>query len=688
MDLQGLGLCSPLLSLSIGKTFCVLPPSIVPNGRHIVDLLRSSKATSLVTVPSVLEDIATMPDYEGIEALAPLQLVSSGGGALKSSVGGKLVAGGVKLANHYGSTEAGDIVPFHVPAPDYNWRYFRLRKNMDLRLERGPTLEDGLPSYTLIARPFGWEEDFVFQDQMICNPEKPETEFQCLGRVDDIIVLATGEKANPRILESMLFNDPNINVAVAFGDGQFELGVIIQPSSSIAVTDIERFKDSIWPTIQKANERMDAHARILSSDAIIVVSSNMKFPRSDKGSIMRKEVHRMFETEILAVYQALDNRSSDVTVAKLDMEDLEAGLKRLVQDRLTWRVKAEQWTVDDDLFELGMDSLQAMQLRRFISSSLPDDASSLSRTERVPYDIIYRNPTITQLAKALQTTTKLPVGEASIDDFVEQLSLKSDVRTTELEGPCVVLMTGGTGSLGSHVLAHLASLPHVYRVICLNRPSPNQDGNDRQLKALKSKEIDFDAHSWSKVEIHECNTSLPHLGLHEEVYARLAKEVTHVLHNAWPVDFKMQLPSFRSHLQALQNLLKLARYAATVQPLTRPKLLFVSSITTVGQYSLMTKETMVPEVPMIHEDYSNSIGYAKAKLVCERIVERAARDFSGQIEASSIRIGQMSGSSKGGYWNTDEHLPALFKSSRDIGSLPALHGVCALFGFYLLMIRR
>ncbi|MDI1486702.1 MAG: putative NRPS-like protein biosynthetic cluster [Ramalina farinacea] len=674
---HGYGLTSPLLSLGIGKTFCVPPASIVPNGRYIVDLVHASEARSLVSVPSVLEDIATMPHDEGIKALAHLQFVSFGGGPLKSSVGDRLVAGGVRVLNHYGATEIGGVAPFYVPTPDYNWHYFRLRRDMNLWLEKGPTLEDGIPSHTLVTRPFGWEEDFVFQDQLICNPEKPETEFQCIGRTDDIIVLATGEKANPRVLESMLFDSPIVTAAVAFGDGQFELGIIIQPSSSLAAADVEQFKDSIWPVIQQANEKMDAHARVSSNEAIIVVPSDVKFPRSDKGSIMRKEAHRMLETEILAVYQALDNQLSDVTVAKLDMEDLEAGLKNLVQDRLTWRLKAEQWTVDDDLFELGMDSLQAVQLRRFILSSLPDTASSLSRTERVPNDIIYRNPTITQLAQALKTTAELPLGEDSIDDFVEQLCLKCDVRRTEVEAPSVVLMTGGTGSLGSHVLAHLASLPHVRRVICLNRPSSNQDGHDRQLKALKSKQIDLDAHTWSKVEIHECNTSLPHLGLHEEVYAHLTKEVTHILHNAWPVDFKRQLPSFRSHFQALQNLLELSRYAAIVQPLTRPKLLFVSSIATVGQYPLIKNETLVPETPMISEDYSNSIGYAKAKLVCERIVERAAHDLSGHIEASSIRIGQMSGSSKAGYWNSDEHLPALFKSSRAIGSLPDLHGTLA-----------
>ena len=616
-----------------------------------------------------------MPHDEGIRALARLQFVSSGGGILKSSVGDKMVAGGVRVLNHYGSTEAGDITPFYVPTLDYSWRYFRLRRDMNLWLEKGPILEDGRPSHTLIARPFGWEEDFVFQDQLISNPEKPKTEFQCIGRNDDVIVLATGEKVNPRILESMLFNSPNINTAVAFGDGQFKLGVIIQPSYSLVSADVEQFKESIWPVIQQASEKMDAHARVLSNAAIVVVPSEMKFPRSDKGSIMRKEVHRMLETEILAVYQALDDRSSDVTVAPLNMEDLENGLKSLVQNHLTWRVKAEQWTVDNDLFELGMDSLQAVQLRGFILASLRDTSSTLSRAQQVPHDIIYRNPTITQLAKTLKTTAELPLDEGSIDDFVDQFSLEYEVRRTEVEAPCVVLMTGGTGSLGSHVLAHLASSPQVHRVICLNRPSSNQDGYDRQLEALELKEIELGAPSWSKVEIHQCNTSLPHLGLHEEVYARLAEEVTHILHNAWPVDFKRQLPSFRSHFQALQNLLKLSKFAAMVQPSTRPKLLFVSSIATVGQYPLMKNETMVPEVPMMNEDCSNNIGYAKAKLVCERIVERAAQDLRGHIDASSIRIGQMSGSSKVGYWNSEEHLPSLFKSSRAIGSLPALHGV-------------
>ena len=607
-----------------------------------------------------------------MQALASLQFVAFGGGPLKPSVGQNLVAGGVKVLNHYGSTESGPIAPFFVPKPGYDWHYFRLRKDMNMRLERGPLLEDGLQSYTLITRPFGWTTDFIFQDQLIGNPQNPTSDFSAIGRNDDLIVLANGEKVTPRILETMLFESHFVKSAVAFGDGQFELGVIIQPSLSLAVEEYPNFKSSCWPIILEAGELMDGHARISSKEAIIVAPSGMNLPRSDKGSIMRKEVYQMFETEIAAVYRALDNSDVDSCAVHLDVNNLENDLKAMIQTRLIWRVQAEAWTIDDDLFDLGMDSLQAVQLRRFILSSIPNLPSAAPKAERVPRDFVYQNPTVAQLAAALKASARLSSNDSSIDHLVEQFSFKTD---TAPEVGAVVLMTGGTGSLGSCLLAHLASLSNVARVICLNRSNRISNAYVRQLEALKTNRITIEPEAWSKIEIFQTDTALPLLGLKETEYTHIKERVTHILHSAWPMDFKRKLLSFKAQFQIIQNLLDLARDAHSIHPLVRPKLLFVSSVAVVGQYPRVKKETIVPEVAMEDERCTNDIGYAKAKLVCEKILEKAARDHGERFEIIYVRVGQMSGSKKSWNWNTDEHLAALFKSSQAVGSLPRLEGV-------------
>lgn len=636
-----------------------------------------------MSVPSILEEISLLPAGKGIDTLAPLLFVAFGGGPLKPMVGEKLAAGGVKLLNHFGSTESGPLASVFSPKPDYDWHYFRLRKDMDLQILPAPLVEDGVQRYTLITHPFGWKTAFTLQDQLICNPRNPSSDFSAIGRNDDLIVLATGEKITPRILETMLFESELVTTAIAFGDGQFEPGVVIQPSSFLTLTAHEEFKSSIWSIIVEAGGRMDAHARVSSKDAIIVVPFETTLPRSDKGSIMRKEVYKMFESEIAEAYRNLENSISDNATYSLSLVNLEADLKSLIQHNLTWRVPAEQWTLDDEFFELGMDSLQAVQLRRLLVSSLPRSATAKPATDRISRDFVYRYPSITQLANALKASADLPMQDSLIGEFADMFSIKRAVGTpSKPEQGSVILLTGGTGSLGSHVLAHLASLPGVTRVICLNRHNSNADAFARQLEAIQSKCIAIGEEAWSKIEVLQSNAALPFLGLTEAEYAHVRGRVTHIFHNAWPMDFNMKLPSFKLQFQILQNLLNLAREAHLVHPLIRPRLLFVSSISVVGRYPLVRGEQIVPEISVIDgEKCTNQIGYAQAKLVCEKMLEKAKQEFADELEVAYVRVGQMSGSKKNGYWNIDEHLPAMFKSSQAVGSLPCLEGVIKIYLF-------
>lgn len=79
---------------------------------------------------------------------------------------------------------------------------------------------------------------------------------------------------------------------------------------------------------------MNSHAQLSSKDAIIIVPGRTKLPRSDKGSVLRKDVIDLFATEILRVYSSLDNSNSKAQLPSLDMDLLEQGIKDLIQSSL------------------------------------------------------------------------------------------------------------------------------------------------------------------------------------------------------------------------------------------------------------------------------------------------------------------------------------------------------------------
>ena len=653
-----------------------------------------------MTVPSILEEL--IGDAAGVQSLAQLDFVAFGGGSLKPAVGHGLAGAGVKLLNHFGTTESGPLAPIFIPGPNYEWQYFRLRRDIKLRIEPSSTSNGGDQHFKLTTYPPGWDRPFEIQDQFVTSPRNPMVDFNAVGRMDSVIVLATGEKVQPMILELMLSEHSLVSAAVAFGDGRFQLGVIVQPSHSASSDNIDKFKTSLWPTVLEANELLDAHARIASKDAIIVVSSTVTLPRSDKGSLLRRELYSMLGGEIEQAYQQLE--SSSLPQRGQFVLDRKRGvakqLKDLIQNALPkWNVPSQDWTISNDLFELGMDSLQAVELRRLL---LP----SIESAESIPRDFVYRHPSVLELAEAIEAVNReqdlvqpVNVRQKMVDDYVDQYSLRTQQPGSTSRQPMtqkqghennfVILLTGSTGSLGCHIVARLANLPVVKEVICLIRPAAgrDQDPNIRQDEAFRDKSLVLSPENRRKVTTLQATLSLPHLGLGTEIYNSLLSRVTHVLHNAWPMDFNRRLPSFQSQFQAVQNLLRLALDASDCDGSAhcmgsryRVKFVFISSIAVVGEHPGTSKGVSnIPETSISKVMYTNRIGYAEAKLVCERIVESARDNFPTNLEAGSIRMGQISGSVESGYWNTDEHIAALLKSSVAIHALPALEGVCSAF---------
>ena len=267
--------------------------------------------------------------------------------------------------------------------------------------------------------------------------------------------------------------------------------------------------------------------------------------------------------------------------------------------------------------------------------------------------------------------------QAAIDEYVRKKTLdfvgpNSSTEIFDTSGDCV-LVTGATGSTGSHLVASLASRTTVKTVVCLNRRS-NQDPKQRQLDALSSKGIVLSADELAKLEMLETDTTKPTLGLPEEIYQGLAKRITHIIHNAWVMSIKRPIKGFETQFNAMRNLIDLARDASNHRPAaTKVTFQFISSIAVVGQYPLWAHDTTVPESRM-PIDALLPIGYADAKYVCELMLDKTLHLHPSRFRTSVVRLGQIAGSKKSGYWNTTEQLSFLWKSSQALSRLPALEG--------------
>ncbi|KAK1635917.1 hypothetical protein BDP81DRAFT_450746 [Colletotrichum phormii] len=672
---HGFGFVSVCLSLNIGKTFCAPVPSTIPNGANVAALIEDSQAKALLTVPSILEEIEGLPDGRGHDILRNLDFVGFGGGRPKASVGERLERSGVRLVGQYGATETGPMTPFFVPGKGHDWRRLRLRADIlrplqvkldlidaDVESAQAESEDERSYSYKLSMKPFGWQERFELQDMIVARTEcvsaddVGQLDFVIAGRKDDLICLATGEKVRPTILESLLRRHEDVRDATAFGEGQFELGVIVETVRPVGPGDMDNFKASIWPTIEEAGHQMDAHARITSPTAILVVA-----PES-QGSLP-------------AVYRDLED---SMVAPPIDLSSPACSIKNLVIKHVMGLRNDSDWQDDDDFFARGMNSLQATRLRRLLTASLrathaaagPETANVLA-IKAIKDDIVYRNPSVNKLVEALIPSSSKTNGVLTEAKLIERLADKYSGRgDLQEQRKAVVLLTGGTGSLGSFFVGRLLADDNVGSVICLNRPGKGNP-TEAQKHAVTSRNVSVEEDTWKKLEVHQTNTADQWLGLPEVDYLGLAARVTHIVHIAWPMNFRMGLQSFEASFSSLRNLIQLARQAS-IHLTQKPKLLLISSISTVGNYPSINGEALIPEASVEDQSWTLELGYAKAKFVCERLIERTAQDHP-DIEAAVIRVGQIAGSSTG-YWNSAEHFVAVCASSQKLGKFPDLRG--------------
>ena len=495
------------------------------------------------------------------------------------------------------------------------------------------------------------------------------------SRLDDRITLVNGEKVLPLPIEGHIKQHPLISEAVVFGIGKTVPGLLIfQSYTALDVCSTEdQFLDEVWQTVDRANSTAEYFSQV-SRDMIAVLPCDSIIPRTDKGSMIRAQVYQQYAELIESMY----TQESKVTGnCRFSLGETQLHLLQLCYDGLGIRLSGSEAS----FFSEGVDSLKAIQLRRLILQkfNLPH--------EHFLRNVVYETGTVSKLAKHIcslqageyqtETEDEVTVMEnlirkysgfqehTPVDSALNTRSVVSGNFSKHLDALMLTLnqiLTGATGSIGSHTLYELLQDDSVAMVFCLTR---QEHPLDAILNSLNKRSLPITPEQISKIIALTSTLDQPNFGLDEETMTCMRSSVTEILHVAWPVDFNLPLTQFEPHIRGLHNLIQFSLSVHQPQPAV---LMFCSSVST----ALGATLSEIPESPMNLD--CAYMGYGRSKLIGEHIISVARQSGA---RAYSLRIGQVSGHSKNGLWNDSEALPLLIRSALTLKALPDLQEQCS-----------
>jgi L-aminoadipate-semialdehyde dehydrogenase len=335
---------------------------------------------------------------------------------------------------------------------------------------------------------------------------------------------------------------------------------------------------------------------------------------------------------------------------------------------------------DDSFFDIGGHSILAQQMLFKVNRKWP--------AAKVNMSVIFRHPTLRGFAAEIDRTASSTAvnGEANgvspSEDYAADA--KALAKTLPANFPSLeakiseisrvtVLLTGATGFLGAYILRDLLlrRSPPV-KVICHVRALDTKAALERVIQTCQAYGV-WDPSWSSQISCVTGNLGEPRLGLQEDVWQRLAKEVNVVIHNGalvhWVYPYSNLKPA------NVQGTLDILALCATGEP---KQLAFVSStsvLDTPHYVELSAKSTASGGSGVSEDDdlmgsaTGLGTGYGQSKWVAEYLVREAgSRGLRGTI----IRPGYVTGDQHSGVTNTDDFLIRMWKGCIQLKCRPRI----------------
>lgn len=624
------------------------------------------------SVPYVIQMMVA--EERGLSHLRSMDVVGVGGAALPSEVGDNLVHKGIKLVSRFGSAECGFLLSSYRDfSKDGGWQYLRFGDEEDQI-----ALEDRCGGLHELIVKAGWphmakrnREDgaYATSDLFEAHPSILDA-WKYHSRADSQLTLITGKKFDPAPLEAALAAASlSIVDVLIFGNGRPYPGALLFRSVNGANMSDKELVDDIAPHIEKLNAENQGHARLSKHMLIPTPYSAQSLEKSSKGTVMRSKVEGTYADVIAAAYD------SPVTDSQDDISDSEVPRKILEVVNSTLGNDDMKVTAESDLFASGVDSVASIRIRQALSTLLPQQSS------KFPLTVVQDSGTVSRLSDLILRIRhgKPPIKAEDLSQLMQKLVLEYGIfDRAEASSPSLhpslpdgihsggvnILLTGPTGSLGSHLLHQLLQDPSAKHIYLLVRGASSHAARERVVKALTSRSLPLPSKFDTQVTIVPCKLSSPDLGLSSKQYRDLADRVDVVAHLAWAVNFLLPLRTFSSHLSALRHLLDFALASSRASP---PRFLFCSTVAAVSRQT-----HPIPETTNSNPSVSGQVGYAQSKWVAEQICASAHVSTRLHELISVVRVGQLSGATETGAWAKSEAYPLILSTLEDLKCLPDL----------------
>ncbi|WP_181808921.1 amino acid adenylation domain-containing protein, partial [Streptomyces shenzhenensis] len=457
-----------------------------------------------------------------------------------------------------------------------------------------------------------------------------------LGRADDEFKIS-GQRVQPAEVENALLTHPRIREAAVVGQ---TLGDGTRRLVAHLVAE---------PPAPSASE-VRAHLRGILPAAMIpsAVALLDRLPRTGSGKTDR------------AALAALGTPAA--APADPGLPAAGSALERTVTGIWQQLLGTAAVAVDDDVFDLGAQSLQAIQAANRL-------CAELGRDVKVAW--IFQHPTAAALARFLAGTAAEPDGQgaqkptppsgpppALLADTVLDPAVGPGIGRTPHDPPRRVLLTGATGFVGAHLLAELLAATTA-EIVCTVRAGTAAEAVARVGAALARHGITLDARSRSRVTALPSDLARPHLGLTRDTLGDLAATCDAIVHNAATVSILRDYASLRAaNTESTRQLLRLAAVRTT-------PLHYVSTL------SVAPPASRAPEVPEEFLPLHDGLryGYQQSKWASERLLEQAA---GRGLPVTVHRLGRVVGPSGTGYVNEHDFLWSVLRAGIPAGIVPEL----------------
>jgi acyl-coenzyme A synthetase/AMP-(fatty) acid ligase len=267
---------------------------LAPDPRRLVNALRSARPTVVFGVPSVLAAVLEAARRTGrpLDELwgGRLRSLGTGSAPCPAEVIAAYQQAGVPVHEGYGTSETGMIAK-NGPGRSRPGTVGPAFPGVTLDLLDGvvrvrcaalppPRYLDGTPiegresATTHLTRDLGRFDDDGY--------------LSLLGRVDDVITLASGRKVHPQLLEEQLRAVPGVADCAVFADERQQLRAVVVPAPG---TPAEQVREAL--RARGAGVPVDAWP------VPAVLGSEARLPRTAQGKLLRRELLRLFRDGLL-----------------------------------------------------------------------------------------------------------------------------------------------------------------------------------------------------------------------------------------------------------------------------------------------------------------------------------------------------------------------------------------------------